>query len=177
MNNKQLLVLILLVLSLPSHAEWTAETEKTLIDASSQTIRDFRETDPSLKRFFFRAVGWVVFPSVSQAGVIVGGAHGSGVVYQRGRIIGFSKLKQLTVGLQFGGRTFSEIVFFENKPAFAQLKQERLELDASKHGVAMREGKAKDTDYHDGIAIFTLARDGQVSGPSVGNQHLSFEPR
>ena len=100
-----------------------AEQEKK---AAEETIAKFKEKDPSLKRFFDEAWGYAVYPTVGSGALIVGAAHGTGVVYEnlwisalmhdplvKGKIIGRSSLSQGTVGLQAGGQAYSEIIFFK----------------------------------------------------------------
>jgi hypothetical protein len=42
--------------------------------------------------------------------------------------------------------------------------------------VAATAGVSADTDYSDGVAIFTLAKSGLMFEASVGGQKFSFEP-
>lgn len=59
--------------------------------------------------FFHASYGYAVFPTIGKGGFIVGAAHGSGRVYERGKYVGDAQVTQLTVGLQAGGQAFSQI--------------------------------------------------------------------
>ena len=56
------LVLLALAQQLPAQNTSAGEQSKSLIDQASRAMRLFRQTDPSMKRFFFRSVGWAVYP-------------------------------------------------------------------------------------------------------------------
>ena len=68
-----------------------------------------RAEDPGLGELLRRSYGYALFPKVTKGGLGVGGAYGRGVVYERGRHVGYSDLSQASVGLQAGGQTFSEL--------------------------------------------------------------------
>jgi CelD/BcsL family acetyltransferase involved in cellulose biosynthesis len=53
--------------------------------------------------FFKKAYGYAVFPSIGKGGIGVGAAHGTGHVYAGGKLVGESKMNQVSVGLQLGG--------------------------------------------------------------------------
>ena len=57
--------------------------------------------------FFKKSYGYALFPTIGKAGMGIGGAHGKGKVYEKGRVIGTAKMNQLTVGLQLGGQAYS----------------------------------------------------------------------
>ena len=74
-------------LDIPAFAGWDpgkAEKEKK---EAEEAIREFKKKDPSMKRFFDNAYGYAVFPTVGAGAFIVGGAHGSGLVYEKGKIV------------------------------------------------------------------------------------------
>ncbi len=85
-------------------------------DSSRDTIGLFRNSHESAA-FFDKSYGYAVFPTVGKAGYVVGGAYGRGRVYSRGRYLGSASITQVSVGFQAGAEGYSEIVFFENKPA------------------------------------------------------------
>src|SRR4026208_1525382 len=86
-------------------------------DEYVDTIAVFKES-PGSALFFDKAYGYAVFPTIGKAGLVVGGAHGTGRVFEKGLYVGDTSLTQLSVGFQAGGQAFSEIIFFENKAAF-----------------------------------------------------------
>jgi len=53
---------------------------------------------------------------------LIGGALGKGL-FEKGKMAGGAKMSQVTVGFQFGGQAYRELLFFED-----QAKQWKLSL-------------------------------------------------
>jgi lipid-binding SYLF domain-containing protein len=140
------------------------------------TIRAFHEKDADLARVFERAYGYAVFPKVGKGGLGIGGARGKGWVYEQGRLVGRSTLTQVTIGLQLGGQSYSEVVLFQDKAALEDFRKGGLKLDAQASAVAATARAAKDVSYRRGVAILTLVRGGLMYEASVGGQKFSYDP-
>lgn len=139
-----------------------------------QAIAEFKKADPTLKRFFGSAHAYAVFPTVGKGGFGIGGAYGSGVVFKRDKVVGTTSLTQLTIGFQFGGQAYREIIFFENKRSFEAFRKGQFELSAQASAVAATYGASADADFENGVAVFTLAKGGLMYEASVGGQKFSF---
>jgi lipid-binding SYLF domain-containing protein len=170
-----LLALGMLVTCLPAGADQAAEEKKLKAD-SQAAIEQFKRVDSSLRKRFDSAAGYAVFPNVGKGGFILGGAHGNGLVYEKGKLVGRASLTQVTVGAQVGGQEFSEIIFFETKEALAQFKESKLEMSAQVGAVAAAEGVSENAKYVDGVMVFTKAKTGLMAEASVGGQKFSFQP-
>jgi lipid-binding SYLF domain-containing protein len=142
----------------------------------AEVIARVKEKDPRMPRAFEEAYGYAVFPSVGKGGLGLGGAHGKGRVYERGKLVGRSSLTQVTIGLQLGGQAYSEVVFFKTMAAFADFKRGRLKLDAQATAVALDARAAADLAYRNGVAIVTIAKGGLMYEASIGGQKFSFKP-
>lgn len=140
-------------------------------------INEFKKADPKLSRFFAKAYGYVVYPNIVKGAMGIGGAYGSGTVFQQGRIIGSSSLSQLSFGFQLGGQAYREIIFFKDRQAMTRFKKGNFELGAQVSAVAATYGASANVDYSSGVAIFTMAKGGLMYEASVGGQLLSFEAR
>jgi lipid-binding SYLF domain-containing protein len=138
-------------------------------------IAKFKEKDPDLVKVFASARGYAVYPTVGKGGIGVGGAHGKGYVYERGKLIGTSSLTQVTIGLQLGGQAYSE-VFLKDEAAMENFRKGKLKLDAQASAVALTARAAADLAYRDGVAIVTMAKGGLMYEASVGGQKFSFKP-
>jgi lipid-binding SYLF domain-containing protein len=147
-----------------------------LMSDAQQTIISFKEKDPTLQRFFDTAAGYAVFPTVAKGGLIVGGAHGDGVVYQNGTPIGTASLTQGTFGAQVGGQTYSEIIFFQTPAALQTFKDGKFAMSAEVNAVAATSGAGATAPYQQGVAVFTMARSGLMAAATVGGQKFSFKP-
>jgi len=178
-----LVAITLAVLSTPSaQSGWDPNKSETAAEENiqeqevQQAIADFKSSDPSMKIFFEKAYGFAVFPSVAKGGAGIGGAYGEGKVYSKGVLNGTSSLMQFTLGLQLGGQVFREIIFFEDKTALDLFKYGNFEFGAQASAVAATSGVSANTDYSNGVAIFTIAKSGLMFEASVGGQKFSFEP-
>lgn len=177
MVTKTIGVGILLVFGLLNMAvaEDTIDVTKDVKEAQG-TIAVFKKTDPGLTRFFDHAVGYAVFPTVVKGAVGIGGASGSGIVFEKGQAVGKARLTQGTIGAQIGGQTYSEVIFFETVPALTDFKNGALALAAQVSAVAASAGASKDAKYQEGVAVFTHEKGGLMAEASVGGQKFSFEP-
>lgn len=150
---------------------WNAELEANAKEALVNMIKK----TPKLSSFKQKAYGYVVFPKVTKAGLGIGGAGGSGIVYLNNAIIGSSKLKQASIGLQAGGQQYSEVIFFENKKTFENFTKGNLKFDAQASAVAITLGASIDVAYQNGVAVFTDTIGGLMYEASIGGQHFSFK--
>jgi len=140
------------------------------------TIADAIERDSSLQAFFEDASAYAVFPKVAKAAIGIGGAHGGGLLFEGGEATGETKVTQVTIGLQLGGKTYGEIVFFENDDVLTVFKTGRLELAAQASAVALSAGVSADLAYSDGMAIVVMGQGGLMYEASIGGQKFSYKP-
>ena len=160
----------------PAYAGWkpsksdTTETPSVENKDVAETIAAFKEKDPGMAIFFEKAYGYAVFPKVGKGGIGIGGAHGKGEVYE-------SSLTQVTIGFQFGGQSYSEIIFFKDKEALERFKGGNFELGAQASAVAASAGASSNAGYENGVAIFTLAKLGLMYEASIGGQKFSFKAK
>src|SRR5262245_31332350 len=167
-----------------------------LADDYTDTIAVFQKATES-KAFFGTAHGYAVFPTVGKGGVVVGGAHGTGRVYEKGAYVGDTSMTQLSVGAQLGGQAFSEIIFFQDKRAFDEFTKGEFEFGAEVSAVAITAaaqaqattggtgaGKNIGSDkaevkstYQKGIAVFTVAKGGLMYEATVKGQKFSYKKK
>ena len=169
--------LIVLLLTVGSYLQaqvggWNPEMEQDAENALASMI----ESTPKLQVFKDQAYGYAVYPKVTKAGIGIGGAAGKGIVYKNGEIVGSSKLKQGSIGLQIGGQQYSEVIFFKDQEAFDNFANGNLKFDAQASAVILDEGASIDAAYNDGVAVFTQIIGGLMAEASVGGQHFTFDP-
>ena len=75
-----------------------------LIGDAQRTVAKYRRADPGLDEFIQRSSGYAVFPGVGKGGYVVGGAHGTGVLFEHGVPTGKVTLNQVTRGRSDRGR-------------------------------------------------------------------------
>lgn len=145
-------------------------------DKVTEAIAEFKQTDEDINRFFDSAYGYVVFPSIGKGAIGIGGAAGKGLVYRNGALQGGSKMKQITVGFQFGGKSYREVIFFETADAYERFISNKFQFAAQASAVALKSGISADAKYTDGVAVFTMAIGGLMYEASVGGQKFRFVP-
>jgi lipid-binding SYLF domain-containing protein len=143
---------------------------------AAAALEAFQKTDSTLGAKLSKAAGYAVFPNVGKGGFVIGGAHGRGVAYEGGRLIGTAKITQVTVGAQIGGKSFRELILFETAEALARFKASKYEMNAQASAVAAADGASKDARYREGVLVFTQAIRGLMAEASVGGQRFVFEP-
>jgi hypothetical protein len=146
-----------------------------LAEQAEAAVKRLRQTMPSVEPYFERSVAYAIFPEITKGGLIVGGAHGKGLVYENGRPIGTTTLSAGSIGLQIGAQKYSEILFFENQLALVKFKQKKISLGARASGVFAEEG-ATSAKYHDGYAALVFGQSGLMGDASVGGQEFGFTP-
>ena len=168
----EMIGLCLLALAVgPSHAGWNPDALKE----AKEAIAEFKKADPELDVFFEKAHGYAVFPSVGKGAILVGGAHGKGIVFEQGQPVGRTSLTQSTVGLQLGGQAFREIIFFKDKATLDSFKEGNYEFSSQASAVAAEKGAAADADFEAGVAVFTMAKGGAMFEASIGGQKFGYQ--
>jgi lipid-binding SYLF domain-containing protein len=140
-----------------------------------ETVATFKKKDPSIEKFFKDAVGYAVFPSIGKGAIGIGGATGTGCVYAGAAQIGTARLSQVTVGLQLGGQSYSELIFFQTDKTLDGFKNSDFSFDAQVSAVAVTAGASANAAYRNGVAVFTVAKGGLMYEASVGGQKFSYK--
>lgn len=148
--------------------------DQEIISDSEAAKADFLKDDPDMAKLFNDSYGYIILPNVGKGGLGVGAASGNGVAFELGKMIGFAKMTQVTVGLQAGGQAYSEVVFFEDKESFERFKANKVEMAAQVSAVAAASGASADAKYVDGVAVFTRTKGGLMYEASVGGQQFKF---
>jgi lipid-binding SYLF domain-containing protein len=175
LQNALLVSLALATVGVPAPATGS-DDDTAAIKKAGAAVDMFKKTDPSLDKFFKNAKGWAVFPSVGKGAIGIGGAGGSGILFEKGKAVGKTSLTQVTVGLALGGQSFSEIIFFENDLALSRFKGGDFALAAQVSAVAAASGAAAAAKYTQGVAVFTAGESGLMFEASVGGQGFGFTP-
>jgi len=171
--------------------------------AFSADIKDYSDTinvfmdSPVVQKFFKNSYGYAVFPTIGKLGWLIGGSYGPGQVYRGGKVTGKTSIIEGTIGFQFGGKAFSEIIFFQDKRAYNKFTSGNFEFGATAQATAITAGAQAEagttgvtagasagpktgvqakTNYVNGMAVFVHSKGGLMYEFSVGGQKFSFEP-
>ena len=166
--------LFFLTLSLATAVAAQSDKDNKLIDDATEATEDFIKTDDLMKHLFDSAYGYVIFPNIGKGAIGVGGASGNGIVYEHGKMIGKANMTQVTVGFQFGGQAYREVIFFESQETLDRFKENKIEFSAEASAVAATVGASANAKYTHGVMIFTQQKGGLMYEASVGGQKFKF---
>lgn len=172
----------------------TALAEREVEDYS-KTVDKFKG-NPTVAPFFESAYGYAAFPTIGKGGFGIGGAHGKGQVYRGGKVTGFTSLTDVSIGFQFGGQAYSQIVFFEDESAYKNFTSGNFEFDAQASAIAVTasaqakagtegatasagaggSGEHSTTGYRKGLAVFVMGKAGLMYEATIGGQKYGFTP-
>ncbi len=177
-------------------AIWAAVAGSAAADEYQYTIDLFKRS-PLVASYFDNAYGYAVFPTVGKGGIIIGGAYGTGQVYQAGKVTGITKLMKMSVGFQLGGQAIAEVIFFEDKEAYDTFTSGSFEFSAAASAVIATfsaQGELGTTGntagaslsptgstqlsggYNQGMMVFIHGLGGFMYEVSIGGQRFDFRP-
>ena len=183
------LSMVLLMLTAP--LGWADEAK------DAETVNNFRQAGTG--NMIDTAYGYAVFPTIGKGGIGIGGAHGKGGVYRGGKRVGLTSMSQISYGLQLGGQSYSQIIFFRDERAFSDFSSGNFEFGAQASAVALTAGASAQTstggsgsassgtdkrlntvteesyDDRSGMAIFTIAKGGLMYEATLSGQKFKYE--
>jgi hypothetical protein len=183
------LSMVLLMLTAP--LGWADEGK------DAEAVENFRNAGTG--NMIDSAYGYAVFPTSGKGGIGIGGAHGKGGVYRGGKRVGLTSMSQISYGLQLGGQSYSQIIFFRDERAFTDCTSGNFEFGAQASAVALTAGASAQTstggsgsassgtdkrlntvteesyDDRSGMAIFTIAKGGLMYEATLSGQKFKYE--
>jgi lipid-binding SYLF domain-containing protein len=161
-----------------------------------ETIELFKHAGESAV-FFTDCYAYAVFPTIGAGGLIVGAARGDGHVFVHDRLVGDAVMTQFSVGLQAGGKAYSEIIFFRDKQALDEFESGKFEFAAGASAVAITTGASvgvgtdrassgasggrndatTNGDYQAGMAVFTIAKGGLMFSADISGEKFAYSER
>jgi len=127
------------------------------------------------------AVGVLVFPKITKAGLVVGGQYGEGVLLQHGKPAGYYSTSGASYGFQAGAQQYGYAMFFMSERALAALSEaDGLEIGVGPSIVIVDEGMAKSlttkTAKQD-VYAFIFSQKGLMAGLGLqGNKITKLSP-
>ncbi len=103
-----MVVLITLVFTQISFAKTTQEINKEVDIA----IEKFKQQVPGGTNFLPKVKGYLVFPSVIKAGLIVGGKYGEGALRVNGQTKHYYDMTAASIGFQAGAQEYAMLIAF-----------------------------------------------------------------
>jgi lipid-binding SYLF domain-containing protein len=149
------------------------------LDARAQAALQRLVTEtPKAKELQAQAKGVLVFPDVAKAGLIVGGEGGKGVMFgPDGRVTGYYRVGAMSVGLQAGAQSFSQVMFFMTDSAITALTSgSGLSVGTGPNIVVVDAGMAKSmttTTMKSDVYAFIFGQEGLMAGIGLQGQHIT----
>src|SRR5262245_49627425 len=164
--------------------------------ACAEAVKLFQDAGESAA-FFKKSYGYAIFPTIGKAGLGIGGARGSGCVYQQGKQVGTATMTQLSFGWQAGAQGYSLLVFLEDDRAFKEFTSGEFEFGAKASAVAITAGAsagagtggtssgasagkkdattASRAGYEKGMASFSIVKGGLMYEAALGGAKFSYK--
>ena len=123
------------------------------------------------------AAAVLVFPSITKAGVGVGGEHGDGALLQNGKTTGYYSISGASIGLTLGVSRHSQVILFQTPQArdkFLNSKDWSLGADASVAVVKKGVGGTYDTQtLSKPVLAFVFGEKGLMGDASLQGAKIS----
>lgn len=156
----------------------TTQSERADLDARGRAaLEDLHRITPASKALADSSAGVLVFPSVTQGGLIVGGEYGQGVLFKGGRSDGYYNIAGGSLGLQIGAQTFSQAYFFTTPEALKTFEDTKgfevgagLEFAVADIGTS---GAISSSTLQKPLIIFVWGQQGLMAGVKVEGQKIT----
>jgi lipid-binding SYLF domain-containing protein len=155
----------------------TKEEGGTLLKRSQASRQEWNKVDPQFEAFAKKGYGYAFFPEITKGGLVVGGARGRGVVYEKGQHIGYADLTQMSAGFQAGLQDYSQLIVFENQAAMDKFKRNEFDFGANASAVYADKGAAMSAQFVDGVAVFVRPTRGAMAEASLAGQQITYLPK
>ena len=150
------------------------EEGDALMKRAQASRQEWNKVDPQFEAFAKKGYGFAFFPEISKGGLVVGGAHGQGVVYEKSQHIGYADLTQMSLGFQAGYQDYSQLIVFENQTAMDKFKRNEIDFGANASAVVADKGAAMGAQFVDGVAVFVRPLGGAMAEASLAGQQIMY---
>lgn len=162
----------------PVSASTSAGADRTLInsevDAALQTLY---KNQPGARQLAENARAILVFPTVTQAGLGVGGLYGNGAMRENGRTAGYYNITGGTFGFQIGAQSFSQAYFFNSAEALETFRRTLgFELGANATAVAAdfgADGSITTSSLQKPVVTATWGQSGLMAGVNLEGSKIT----
>ena len=141
------------------------------------TLEEFKKTVPGGAEFLGKASGALVFPTITKAGLVVGGEFGEGALQVGGKSVDYYNIASASFGFQIGAQQYSIVMVFLSDEAlegFRESKGWEAGVDGS---VAVAEwGAGEDINtktFKDPIVAFVFGNKGLMAGVSIEGSKIT----
>jgi lipid-binding SYLF domain-containing protein len=163
------IILVALLLSFTTMA--SAKTAKDLDHDANMAINKFLEENKSADAFLVKAKAFLVFPSVKEVGMFIGGKYGEGVLRVGRTTKGYYSMTAASIGMQMGAQEYSMIIAFNSDVELNKFLLGEEEWETEVDGkIAVAEWNSKeelDVEYNDPMVAFVFDSKGLMGSFSM----------
>ncbi len=169
---------LFLVPAAPAMAASAAELSRD----ANKALQSLYAKVPAAKTIGAKAQAILVFPTITKAGLGIGGQYGDGALIKGGKVVGYYNTSGISSGLQAGAQQYGYAMFFMNEAALKALDSTAgFEVGVGPSIVVLDEGKAKTTTtttMKDDIYAFIFSQQGLMAGLGLqGNKITKINPK
>ena len=156
----------------------TTKSDRADIDARAKVALEelYRDT-PAARSLAQNSAGVLVFPDVTQAGLMIGGQYGTGVLFKGGKPAGHYNIAGGSFGFQAGAESFSQAYFFTTQEALRTFEETKgFEVGAGLDFAVADIGATGDissSTLQKPLVIFVWGQQGLMAGVKVEGQKIT----
>jgi lipid-binding SYLF domain-containing protein len=167
----------LIVAAPQAHAASAAQLESD----SNRALQALYEIQPQTASLAKRAKAILVFPRITKGAFVLGGQTGNGVLLVNDKPSGYYSITADWIGLQFGARPFSYVLFIITESALKYLNRNGRWTVGSGPSVTVVSkqlaGNITNTVLSQDVYAFPFGPRGVMSGPGLRGSHIArFTP-
>jgi lipid-binding SYLF domain-containing protein len=155
----------------------TEESRITLEQAAKASLDELYRTVPASRPLGDSSAAVLVFPRITQAGLIIGGRFGDGVMFKDGIATDFYRVAGGSWGLQAGAQTVSQVYFFTTPEALQTFENTAGWEVGAGLGVAVASvgasGQLNTSTLQSPVVVFVFGQAGLMAGIQVEGQKIT----
>ena len=176
-NFRSLLIALAFALPMAASTPSFAASKSDLESSSKRALDNLVAQVPGASALNSKAVAVLVFPTITKAGFMVGGQFGEGVLWRKGKPVGYYNTAGASYGLQAGAQQYGYAMFFMNQKALDSLNSTQgFEVGVGPSVVVIDEGMAKNVTsgtLTEDIYAFVFAQKGLMAGIGIQGNKIS----
>ncbi len=155
----------------------TEEDRITLDQAAQASLDELYRTVPAAQALGDTSEAILVFPSITKAGLIIGGQFGDGVMFKGGVPVDYYQVSGGSFGLQAGAQTTSQAYFFTTPEALQTFENTAgwevgagLDIAVASVGTS---GQINTSTLQEPVVVFIYGQSGLMAGVQVEGQKIT----
>lgn len=162
----------------PASGSTSEGSDRATIDRDvTAAIADLYAKNPGTRVLGEQAKAILVFPSITKAGLGIGGEYGTGAMRQGGATVAYYNIVAGTIGFQIGAQTFSQAYFFNTAEALETFRKTKgFEAGAGVTAVAAdfgANGEVTSSTLQKPVVVVTWGQSGLMAGATIQGAKLT----